>query len=120
MVALKLLASVIFASIFCATFVVLYSTYHSESSEAKFERVAGQLAEMIEVLKDQDPGSTMPFTIEVPQNCQLMFENTFVVISIGGENMSFDTFVNLSGPSFSDQRVELTLRRTSEGVEVSG
>jgi len=120
MVALKLLASVIFASIFCATFVVLYSTYHSESSESKFEQGAGQLAELIRTLADQDPESTMSFTIDVPQNCQLRFENTFVVISIGGENMSFDASVNLSGPSFSGGQVELTLRRTSEGVEVSG
>lgn len=115
-----MLASVVFASIFCGTFVVLYSIYRSENAEAKFEREAGQLAELIRTLRDQDPGSTMLFTIDVPLNCQLRFENTFVVISIGGENRSFNTFASLSGPSFSDQRVELTLRRTSEGVEVSG
>jgi len=120
MVALKLLASVVFASIFCGIFVVIFNTYRSESAEAKFERDAGQLAELIETLRDQDPGSTIPFTITVPLNCQLRFENTFVVISIGGENRGFDTFVSLSGPSFSGGRAELTLRRTSGGVEVSG
>jgi hypothetical protein len=118
--ALKSLASVILASIFCATFVVLYSTYSSEGAEAKFERDAGQLAGLIEALGDQDPGSTMSFTIAVPPNCRLRFENTFVVVSIGGEDRRFDTFVSLSGPSFSGGRVELMLRRTSEGVEVSG
>jgi len=120
MVALKLLASVVFASIFCATFVVLYSIYSSESAEAKFERDAGQLAGLIETLRDQDSGSTIPFTITVPLNCQLRFENTFVVISIGGENRNFNTFVSLSGPPFSGGQVELTLRRTSGGVEISG
>jgi len=120
MVALKLLASVVFASIFCGIFVVLYNTYRSESAEAKFERDAGQLAELVRTLRDQDPGSTILFTITVPQDCQLRFENTFVVISIGGENRNFNTFVSLSGPSLSGGRVELTLRRTSEGVEVSG
>lgn len=120
MPALKLLASVVFASIFCGIFIALYSTYHSESAEAKFEREAGQLAELIKALKDQDPGSATLFTIDVPQDCQLKFENTSVVISIGGENRSFNTFVSLIGPSFSGGRVQLTLRRTSEGVEVSG
>ena len=115
-----MLASVVFASIFCATFVVLYSIYSSESAEAKFERDAGQLAGLIETLRDQDSGSTIPFTITVPLNCQLRFENTFVVISIGGENRNFNTFVSLSGPPFSGGQVELTLRRTSGGVEISG
>jgi hypothetical protein len=118
--ALKLLASVIFATIFCGIFVVLYNTYHTQSAEAKFGREADQLAGLIRTLKDEDPGSTTLFTIEVPQDCWLKFENTFVAISIGGENKSFNTFVSLSGPSFSDERVELTLRRTSEEVELSG
>jgi len=118
--ALKLLAGVIFATIFCSIFVVLYTTYHTQSAEAKFERDADQLAGLIRTLKDRDPGSTMRFTIEVPQDCWLKFENTFVVISVGGENRSFNTFVSLSGPSFSGERVGLTLRRTSEEVELSG
>lgn len=120
MPALKLLAGVIFATIFCGIFVVLYITYHSQSVEAKFERDADQLAELIRTLRDRDPGSTMLFTIEVPRDCLLKFENTSVAISVGGENRSFDTFVSLSGPSLSGGRVELTLRRTSEGVELSG
>jgi hypothetical protein len=118
--ALKLLAGVIFATIFCGIFVVLYTTYHSQSAEAKFERDADQLAGLIRTLKDRDPGSTMLFTIDVPQDCLLKFENTSVLISVGGENRTFNTFVNLSGPSFSDERVELTLLRTSEEVELSG
>ena len=120
MPALKLLASVIFATIFCGIFVVLYTTYHSQSAEAKFERDADQLAGLIRTLKDRDPGSTMLFTIDVPQDCLLKFENTSVLISIGGGNRSYNTFVNLSGPSFSGEQVELTLRRTSEEVELSG
>lgn len=120
MPALRLLASVIFASIFCAMFVALYSTYSLESAEAKFDREAGQLAELIETLADQDPGSTMQFTITVPSNCQLRFENTFVVAEIGDEVEHYDTSVALTGPSFGGGRVKLTLERTSEGVEISG
>ena len=120
MPALKLLASVILASIFCATFVVLYTTYRSESAEAKFKREADQLAELIMALADQDPGSTMLFTIDVPSNCQLRFEDNFVVTLIEDEIERRDTSTALTGPSFSGRRVELTLRRTSEGVEVSG
>jgi len=118
--ALKLLAGVIFATIFCGIFVVLFNTYHTQSAAAKFERDAGQLAGLIGTLRDKDPGSTMQFIIEVPQDCWLKFENTSVVISVGGENRSFNTFVSLSGPSFSGERVELNLSRTSEEVEISG
>jgi hypothetical protein len=118
--ALKLLAGVIFATIFCGIFVVLFNTYHSQSAGAKLERDADQLAELIRNLKDMDPGSTMTFTIQVPQGCLLRFENTFVIISMGGEDRSFDTFVSLSGPSFSGGLVGLTLTRTSEGVELGG
>lgn len=117
---MRLLASVIFASIFCAMFVVLYSTYSSESAEAKFEREAGQLAELIETLADQDPGSAMQFTITVPQNCQLRFENKFVVALIREKIGRYDTSVALTGPLFGSGRVKLTLERTSEGVEISG
>lgn len=120
MSALKLLASVVFASMFCAIFVVLYSTYSSESAKAKFGREAGQLIEMIKTLADYDPGSTISFTITVPPNCQLGFENTFVVVEIGDEIEHHDTSITLIGPSFSGGRVELTLERTSEGVEISG
>jgi len=115
-----LLASVVFASIFCAIFVVVYNSYQAESSEAKFEREAGQLAELIQTLSDQDPGSTISFTITIPQNCQLEFENTFVVVEIGDEIKRLDTSITLIGPSFSGGPVELTLERTSEGVEIIG
>jgi len=111
---------VVLASIFCAIFVALYNTYRAESSEAKFEREAGQLAELIQTLSDQDPGSTISFTITIPKNCQLGFENTFIVVEVGGEIKRFDTSVTLTGPSFSGGRVELTLERTSEGVEIIG
>jgi hypothetical protein len=118
--ALKLLAGVIFAAIFCGIFVVLFNTYHTQSAEAKFERDANLLAGLIRDLKDMGPGSTMSFTIEVPQDCWLKFENTSVVISVGGDSSSFDTFVSLSGPSFSGERVVLTLRRTLGEVQLSG
>jgi hypothetical protein len=101
-------------------FVVLYNTYRAESSEAKFEREAGELAELIQTLSDQDPGSTILFTLTVPQDCQLGFENTFVVVEIGSEVEHHDTSINLIGPSFSGGQVQLTLERTSEGVEISG
>jgi hypothetical protein len=118
--ALKLLAGVIFAAIFCGIFVVLFNTYHTQSAEAKFEQDAEQLAGLIRTLRDMDPGSTMPFTIEVPQDCWLKFENSSVVISVGGENRSFDTFVSLSGLSFSGERVVLTLRRIPGEVQLIG
>ena len=117
---MRLLASAILASIFCAIFVALYSTYSSESARARFEREASQLAELIETLADQDPGSTMQFTITVPPNCKLRFENTFVVAEMGDEIERHDTSVALTGPSFGGGRVELTLERTPEGVEISG
>jgi len=62
----------------------------------------------------------MWFTITVPQNCQLRFENTFVVVLVREKIGRYNASVALTGPSFEGGRVELTLGRTSGGVEISG
>ncbi len=119
MVALRTLASVIFAAIFLSIFASLYLQYQSGSAEANFRRQAEQLAQQINLLSEQDPGAQVLFDIVVPSNCELRFEENSVVIVIGGVQENFDAGITISGPTLSGQQVGLTLQRTENGVAVS-
>lgn len=119
MVALRTLASVIFAAIFLSIFASLYFHYQSGDAEANFRRDAEQLAQQIGILSGQDPGSQISFKIEVPSGCELRFEDNSVIIIIGGELKNFDAGVAVSGPKLSGQTAELTLERTENGVMLS-
>lgn len=116
---MKLLAGVVLASIFLGVFVGLYSTFRAGRSEADFRRDAEELVAIIESMSSLDPGTQWFFDVTVPDGCQLLFENTYVVAVTNGSH-SYGTGVNLVGPVFGDGNWELTLSRTENGVEVSG
>ena len=117
--ALRTLASVIFAAIFLSIFATIYLQYQSGSAEANFRRQAEQLAQQINLLADQDTGASLPFDIVVPSNCELRFGENSVVIVIGQVQENFDAGIAVSGPTLSGQQVRLTLERTENGVAVS-
>ena len=119
MVALRTLASVIFATIFLSIFAALYLQYQSGSAEAVFRHQAEQLAQQVKLLADQDAGASLPFDIVVPPNCELRFEENLVVIVIGQAQENFDAGVAVSGQTLSGQQARLTLKRTENGVTVS-
>lgn len=119
MVALRTLASVIFAAIFLSIFASLYLQYQSGSAEANFRRQAEQLAQQVKLLADQDVGTSFPFDIMVPSNCELLFEENSVVIVIGEVEENFDTGIAISGPALSGRQIRLTVERVENGVAAS-
>jgi len=119
MVALRTLASVIFAAIFLSIFASLYLQYQSGSAEANFRRQAEQLAQQVNLLADQDAGASFPFDIVVPPNCELRFEENSVVIMIGGVQENFDAGIAVSGPALGGQQIRLTIERAENGVMIS-
>jgi len=119
MVALKTLASVIFATIFLSIFAALYLQYQSGSTEAVFKCQAEQLAHQIKLLADQDAGASFIFDILVPPNCELRFEENLVTTVVGQTQENFDAGIAVSGPMLSGQQARLTLKRTEDGVMVS-
>ena len=119
MVALRTLASVIFAAIFLSIFASLYLQYQSGSAEANFRRQAEQLVQQVKLLADQDVGASFPFDIVVPSNCELLFEENSVVIVIGKVQENFDAGIAISGPVLSGQQIRLTIKRVENGVAAS-
>lgn len=119
MVALRTLASVIFATIFLSIFAALYLQYQSGSAETVFRQQAEQLAQQVKLLADQDAGASFLFDIVVPQNCELRFEENLVVIVVGQTQENLDAGVAVSGPTLSGQQARLALQRTEDGVIAS-
>jgi hypothetical protein len=120
MVALKLIAGVILASVFLATFAALYQTYLSGGAKIEFKRASEQLAETARALLVQDKGAQVFFELEVPENCELRFENTLIIAIAGEEKLTYDLRAPVTGPTLKNQRAKLTLKRTGDGVEVIG
>lgn len=120
MVAFRLLAGIIFAAIFCTMFVGMYGTYREENAKLVSRREAEELAKRIKTLADQDSGTRTFFTITVPSNCELRFENRALVVIIDKNVGTHDVGVQVTGPSISGRQAKLTLERTGEGVIVSG
>lgn len=119
MVALRTLASVIFAAIFLSIFASLYLQYQSGSTEANFRRGGEQLAQQINLIADQDVGASLTFDIAVPLNCELRFEENSVIIVIGEVQENFDAGVAVSGPALSGQQIRLTIERAENEVVIS-
>jgi len=119
MVALRTIASVIFAAIFLSIFASLYLQYQSGSAEANFRRQAEQLAQQVRLLADQDMGASFLFDIVVPSNCELRFEENSVVIVIGEVQENFDAGIAVSGPALSGEQIRLMIERTENGVVIS-
>lgn len=120
MIAVKQLAEVILAAAFVAIFAGLYLTYQGGSAIAAFERDAEQLAQLISLLSTQDNGTQNVFSIEVPAGCELRFEDNAIIVVINNVPENFDVGVSVSGPTFTNQKIKLTLHRVENGVEISG
>ena len=120
MVAIKLIASVTFAAVLLAIFASLYASYQSGTAIEAFERDAEVLAQRIRLMADQDVGTQDIFEISVPPGCELRFEDNAVVAVINQVPENFDAGIAVSGPSFSNQRAQLTLKRVKNGVEIYG
>ncbi len=116
--ALNYIAAVIFAALFIGIGFALYAQYQRGAAEQEFRLKAADLAGQIKALGDQ--GETiMYFEISVPQGGTLGFMDNVVVISIGQWSDNFQVDVPVSGPTFSNQKVNLKLVRTGSGVSVS-
>lgn len=116
---MRMLAGVVLASIFLGAFIGLYSSFRSGGSEANFKRDAEELATTIGSMSSLDSGTQWFFNVIVPVGCQLRFEGKCVVAAVNGSH-SYDTGVNVAGPVFGGGSWRLTLRRTENGVEISG
>ena len=118
MVALRLVAGVILASVFLSIFGAFLVIHERRSSELGFKRDVEKLAGILNSLAEQSPGTQLLFELEVPSGCELRFENLQLVALIGGENLTFNLRVPVMGPTLKNQRAKLILRRVKEGIEV--
>jgi hypothetical protein len=116
---LNYIAYVVFAVLFLSLALGIYIQYQRGAAEQEFRLKAGELSELIEALGDQNTGSTDYFPISVPQNCELRFADNSVVISIGSWSDNFQVGIPVSGPTFSNQNLNLKLERVENGVNVS-
>ncbi len=119
MTSLQLLASTIFAAIFVTIFASIYINYQAGAELNEFEQGAEDLANRIRLLADQDEGAMDQFTIVVPQNCELRFENQNVVAVIGATTKYHDVGVEIIGPMITNQEAALELERTKNGVVIA-
>ncbi len=120
MVALKQLASIIFAAMFLSIAGAIYIGYSRGSAKSEFERRAQSLAEQIDILADKDQGTIEFFQINVPPGCELRFEDNSVVVVVDGQTKTHSTRVNVTGPAIAAREVTLTLERVENGVTISG
>ena len=117
--AINYIAYVIFAVLFVSIAFAIYIQYQQGAAEQEFGLKAEELSERIEALGNQSAGTVDYFDISVPPNCELRFADNAVVISIGSGSDNFSVGLPVSGPTFSNQRLNLRLERTGNGVNVS-
>lgn len=116
---LNYIAYVVFAVLFLSLAFGIYAQYQRGAAEQEFRLGAERLAERIEALGNQSAGTVDYFEISVPQNCELSFVDSSVLISIGSWSDNFPVGVPVSGPTFSNQNLNLKLERVENGVNVS-
>ncbi|MDI6643381.1 MAG: hypothetical protein QMD95_04980 [Candidatus Hodarchaeaceae archaeon] len=117
--ALNYIAAVVFAVLFIGVGFTLYSQYQRGAAEQEFRLRAAALAEQIEALGNQTENTVLYFNIFVPPNCTLSFKDSSVVIRIGEWSDNFQVGVSVSGPTFTEGKLNLKLLRTENGVDVS-
>lgn len=119
MEALDYLAMAVLAAVFIGFGFAIYFNYQRGSAEREFEFQAQILAERIQAIAAQDPGSTEYMEIIVPAGCELGFFDNSVLIKIGSNSKSFPVRIPVSGPTFSGQKLNLIIRRLEDGVYVN-
>jgi len=117
--ALDYIAMVIFAVIFIGIGFTIYSEYQRGAAEREFEARVELLAERVEAMIAQGVGTTDYFEIFVPPNCELSFSENAIFAKIGGSSRNFPVGISIEGPVFSNQRLNLMIQRTDNGVSVS-
>lgn len=105
--------------LFVSMAFAIYAQYRQGAAEQDFRLKAEELSERIEALGNQSAGTVDYFEISVLSNCELRFVGNAVVISIGSQPENFPADIPVSGPAFSNQRLNLRLERTGSGVNVS-
>lgn len=116
---LNYIAYVIFAVLFISIGFAIYTQYQQGAAEQEFRLKAEELAGQINEVGNMSVGSSLNFEIYVPPNCELRFMDNAVVIGIGGWSNNFPADVPVSGPSFTNQKLNLKLERTDNGVDVT-
>ena len=119
MVAFKMLASVIFASIFLTAVGAIYVNYGRGAELSDFERDAEELAGRIGALAKKDVGTIEFFEINVPAGCELRFQDNQVLALVEGQQKAHDAGITITGPEFVAGRITLRVERVSGGVEVN-
>lgn len=119
--ALNYLAMVVLAVIFIGIGFTLYSEYQRGAAEREFESKAELLAERINAMAPQSPGSTDYLDIYVPPNCELSFSDNAISMRIesSSKKISVDIPINGTDTIFSNQRLNLMIQRTESGVYVN-
>lgn len=112
------MAGVILASVFLSLFGGFLLIYKRQSAELEFVREAEELAGVLNSLARQDPGAQVMFELEVPEGCELRFENLRLTALVDGENLTFELSAPVAGPLLKGGRAKLILRRVEGGVEV--
>lgn len=110
---------VVLAVLFIGIGFTLYSEYQHGAAEREFESKAELLAERVRAMAAQSPGSTDYLDISVPPNCELSFSDNAIFARIGSSTENFSVDVPVYGPVFSNQRLNLMIQRTENGVDVS-
>lgn len=119
MEALDYLAMAILAIVFIGISFGIYSEYMKGSVVREFEAKAELLAQRVEALGAQDVGSTDYVEIYVPQNCELSFSDNAILVRIGSSSRNLPVGIQVSGPVFSNQSLNLKIQRTENGVSVN-
>ncbi|MFH1821258.1 MAG: hypothetical protein ABH852_02305 [Methanobacteriota archaeon] len=117
--ALNYLAMVVLAVIFVGLGFTLYSEYQRGAAEREFITKAELLAERVNAMSAQGEGSTDYLEIYVPPNCELSFSDSVISVRIGSSTNNIVVDIPINGPVFSDQRLNLKIQRTENGVDVS-
>lgn len=117
--ALNYLAMVALAVIFIGLGLALYSQYQTGAAEREFEAKAEILAELVNAMSVQDPGSTDYLEIYVPTNCELSFHDSTISVKVGSSSKDIPVDVFISGPTLSGRQLNLMIQRTKSGVTVS-
>lgn len=115
---LKLLAGVILASILFGVFIGIESKFSRSREIGSFESDAGEMADIIESLGNQDPPSQKPYEIMIPENCKIKFEGNYLVV-ISNDTYKHETGVRISGDNLGPGSHTLMIRRKPSGVEVN-
>ncbi len=92
---MKLLASIVLASIFMGTFVGLKTQLDQTSKYTQFKNESQELATIIKNLGGQDPQASKPKEINIPPKCAVKFEGENIKALVNGSPHIYPTGVKI-------------------------